>query len=456
MGRKYYLFKRKTGVFHAAILDRQGKTVATLSTGCRKERDAAMTVAGWLHGGLPARKKGRPPSGGAEGTRSAAAAEGLAGILRAVEKAADLDAGGALEIAKALRGRGLLEFNPVKTGKGNADLPRFLETFWDYEKSPYIRERLDHGYSMGRRHAAEMLGRVKLYWTPYFQGRTLAGVTEEDIDGFCSFLARPKEAVKPEGRGGKTGNLLAPASISKIMTAGQTAFRWACHKRMIAANPCVGLLRYQGKPKKRGILSMGEANAVLKHTAWNDRRACVGNLLASTTGMRAGEVLAFRLSDITPDRKWVHVRHSWSPYDGLKDTKTKEDRLVPLLPEVLAGLESLAGENPFGPEGFVFYSAHENQPMDEKFLIGGLRDSCERAGIDWKGRNICFHSWRHFFSTYEKTKMTAQKAMLLTGHKSAGVFESYSGHTVDSEMTELYDTTQEVFAGLFGGREAAE
>ena len=42
--------------------------------------------------------------------------------------------------------------------------------------------------------------------------------------------------------------------------------------------------------------------------------------------MRQGEIAALRLEDIGTDR--IYIRHSWSKYEGLKETKTNECREI--------------------------------------------------------------------------------------------------------------------------------
>ncbi|GHT77033.1 hypothetical protein FACS1894130_00110 [Spirochaetia bacterium] len=145
------------------------------------------------------------------------AVAGLANILRAIDKTIDLDSEGALQIAEALRWRQLIAFPTVKPGKGNIDFVTFLTGFWDYEKSPYVRDKLSHGYSLGRRHCYEMGNRVKTDWAAYFKGRTLDSITSDDPKNFSRFLAEPKENPEKKGRGGKRAKKLSPLSIQKIM-----------------------------------------------------------------------------------------------------------------------------------------------------------------------------------------------------------------------------------------------
>jgi len=63
---------------------------------------------------------------------------------------------------------GLIDVAAVKnTGKGAVPFVQFLESFWDYDKSEYIRDWLSHGYRFSRRYAHECQNRLKADWCPF-------------------------------------------------------------------------------------------------------------------------------------------------------------------------------------------------------------------------------------------------------------------------------------------------
>jgi integrase len=121
--------------------------------------------------------------------------------------------------------------------------------------------------------------------------------------------------------------------------------RWAHENELIRANPADGLIKFSGKAATRGVL-IGQEVERLFTVPWADERARLGNILAMSTGLRAGELLAVQVRDIDADR--LHVRHSWSNLDGLKGPKTSEERVVPLIESVRDALLGLAKET--GPQ----------------------------------------------------------------------------------------------------------
>jgi hypothetical protein len=73
-----------------------------------------------------------------------------------------------------------------------------------------------------------MLSRVKNYWKPYFEGKTVKSIIRADLKAFSLHLTdeRPPETIEVsrKGRGCKKRvEKLAPASINKIMNAGTVA-----------------------------------------------------------------------------------------------------------------------------------------------------------------------------------------------------------------------------------------
>ncbi|GHV75530.1 hypothetical protein AGMMS49942_03510 [Spirochaetia bacterium] len=424
--RRFYLYPRKTtGVIYAEILDPEtGERIASRSTGTSNRDEAVLKVGQWLREGIPTRRQ--------KARRTVATIGGIKSILESIEKTPDLDTEAALQIAKALKDRNLLDFPIVKAGKGGTDFLRFLEIFWTYSSSPYVREKLAHKQNIGKRHCYDSMHRVWLYWEPAFKDRPLNSITRQDLKDFSLSLA---------DKG------LASSSINKIMVCGTTVLSWAFREGHIPVDPTIGLIRFSGEGKKRSVLTPQEAAAVFT-VEWKDKRGYAGNLLSLTTGLRSGEILAIRRSDI--GEMILSVNHSWSNLDGLKGTKTGEARRVPLLPEVRGLLMDLLAKNPHAgiEDPFVFYGVLKDKPMDQKFLINGLKDACTKAGIDAAGRGIVFHSWRHFYSARMADMMKPEEIRRITGHRTEAVFERYADHIEVENLNKMREAAAETFGNI--------
>ena len=244
---------------------------------------------------------------------------------------------------------------------------------------------------------------------------------------------------------------LAPATINKVMAVGTTALVYAFREGMIPANPAEGLKTFSGKKKKPGVLTPQETEILFAHK-WKDERAYIGNLLACTTGMRIGEILALKPEDIHDGR--IFVQHSWSHHDGLKCPKNGESRIVPLYPEVRSALLNLITKNPHGPDGFIFYGIYANKPTIPRFFLNGLHQALNEIGIDSKARGIVFHSHRHYWSARMADRMTPDQVSRVTRHKSRAVFDEYAAHLTEENLEEVIRIGAEVFGNILKSQKA--
>ena len=421
MRREYYIHKRKNGIFYVEYINPEnGKKMSARSTGETDIIKAKVKAELWKANGIPTGRLGKP--------RPIEEAAGIEGILKAIRRA-ELNADDALRIVSTLKSMGLIDIAAVKnTGRGAVPFIEFLESFWDYDKSEYIRDRLAHGFRFGRSHARECQNRLKSVLAPFFGEKKLNCVTADDLKKLSNQLA---------DRG------LSTSTINQIMLVACTPLKWAFKENILPSNPVIGLTKFSITNKERGILTEDEAKAVFAVT-WKDKRAFVASLVAATTGARQGECLALRRSDIGEDT--LNIAHSYSPLDGLKCPKNGHKRIVPLLPEVKAALLDLLKENPHNSDDpFVFFSLRPDYPVDSGVILKGLKEVLTKIKVDHKGRNITFHSWRHWFCSKITEKIDHEKAAKVSGHLSESVFKRYADHIETKNIQEVGHAAAQAF-----------
>ncbi|MCI7565986.1 MAG: hypothetical protein MST05_04705 [Treponema sp.] len=66
-------------------------------------------------------------------------------------------------IIKILKERNYLYSAVPKSAKGSIPIEDFLENFWDFEKFPYVREKLGKKQSIHRQYCATLMSRTRLY-----------------------------------------------------------------------------------------------------------------------------------------------------------------------------------------------------------------------------------------------------------------------------------------------------
>ncbi|MDZ7793592.1 MAG: tyrosine-type recombinase/integrase [Spirochaetia bacterium] len=444
--RRYSIYKRKNRPnYYAQILNSNtGQYLPPKSTGKTEKSEALLVVADWLKNGLP-----DGPT-----RRRIGEAVDVDTILYHVRKA-ELTTGDAQRIVDALQSRGLIESATMAGyGADSESLFDFLTRLWDYDSSPYVKEKIAYGQSIGRRHCYEQNNRIT-YWRHFFGESTrLRDLTREGLESFQLYL--------------KTEKGLASNTVNMILKVGTVAFNWAENKEIIASNPATGLRKFSENNKKRGIPTPFEAKKLF-FLEWRDERARVANLLAMTTGMRMGEILALRRNDVEQDR--LRIKHAWSFQDRLKAPKNGETRAVPLLPAVRTEMLKLADTNPHG-DGFIFYSDKPGQPVDGKVFNRALKQALvdmaldpddrgdqekrKNAAKEVRERNITFHSWRHYFAANLADKIDLRTVQLATGHKSGVMAEHYASHAHEGHFREISQTVGDVFANVipFAGSES--
>jgi integrase len=372
------------------------------------------------------------------------------------------------KMEKILKDQGLITAIVQKNSSGSQLFVDFLDKFWNYEKSPYVEEKISHKKKITRGYISLFHDRFVSYWKPCFEGRFLESITRQDLKKF---------AVHVE----KTNERLSAHTLKHILQVGVYALKWAYVNEYISNDPTTGLLKEysSSSSKDRGVLTPNEAKELFE-MKWKDERCFFINVLAMITGMRVGEIIALKMEDI--GEKYIYVEHSYSNTDGLKGTKTEKPRVAPILPGIRDALRRIGSRNPHG-NGFIFYDVDPDRPMNSQAPLNALndmlikmrignkmeefkikkddseeekfrkreakREAIAKAKSYWKKeRNVVFHSWRHFYAARMTDRIEARKVMLATGHKTEAVFKKYSDHGLENDLIEVAETSGEIFGAL--------
>jgi integrase len=421
----FSVFKRADRTyFSVAFNDENGKQLPPISTK-KKTKDEAMKVAfQWLRDGIPQKQ-------------NTVRVHNLS--LRETVKSLKDSEDAQTMIAELKRQGWLKSFVLCNTPQAE-QFVTFLSNFWDWDNSPYVKEKLRKAHGIHRRHCKLQSRAVTLYWQPFFQERSIGEITAKDIDNFIDYM------------GGKP---LSASRKNVVIKAGLKPLRWAFSKGIIEQDPTRGHIMFSGEQHKRNILTPTTAAAIF-NMEWTDARAKLANMLASVTGMRTGEILALRFHDLGSD--CVYVRSSWNIEDKTKPTKNNEPRTVESpFPGLMYALFSLAQQNPWGvnPDSFVFWAVTKNDiPMQgSRLFLNGLREALAKVGFTKdEAKKYMFHSWRHFFTSYMIKKLDKKLLKGETGHKTDIMLTLYSDHETEGDRETIQTTKKEIFSGLLPER----
>lgn len=284
MAKPYLIFKAHTGFYYAQIRLADGSLSNNKSTGCKNRAEAERKVMEWIvTGNIPVRVNSKDSK------------------VQSIDKirlfndlrTAEFDSDDINNIIKILKERNYLYSAVASTSKGSIPIEDFLENLWDYDKSPYVREKLGKKQSIHRQYCATLLSRTRIYWIPRLKGKCVAEITRKDVDAFFS----SDEALK-----------LAPKTVNSIIETITIPLKQAYYNELTQNNCFDGIIKCSNQSKERKVIDMDTANRLME-LEWDNDEAKIANELAMHTGMRAGEIQALTVDDLGEDE--IYVRHSW-------------------------------------------------------------------------------------------------------------------------------------------------
>ena len=178
-------------------------------------------------------------------------------------------------------------------------------------------------------------------------------------------------------------------------------------------------------------------------------------LVALTTGMRRGELLALRWNDVDLKRGVLQVRHtlSWISGFGYVDgeTKTKAGRRKIVLPRVVIEALKEHGErqkqariaagDKWCEQGIVFCNIYGGffNPGHVWFLFGKL---LKEAGLP----HVRFHDLRHSAATILlEARIPLKTVQELLGHSSIAITADIYSHVSPEMQQEVVDKMDDLF-----------
>ena len=339
----------------------------------------------------------------------------------------------------------LLQTNIVES---NEDVPTFAEyasPWWKWDTCPYVLARRaagtekHPGIKQSYVKSSEMWTRT--YLIPYFGKCKLNEISVDMVNSFWQVL--------------KEKHNLAPKTINNIRSVFIIMMKEAVNRELIESNPVEKTFARTVDKKKQKLLTDEECAKLFDieriKDLWKDKIVYYAySFVAGLTGMRAGELLALTINDITSSK--IYVRKSYSGTFGMSTTKTSEERVIPITPEIYRVLYVAWQSHPNDECDFIF-SFDGKKPMNEGRARAAFYAALEKIGIsekERKARGITFHSWRHKFTTdCIRSNMHPEKIKALTGHHSMEMLSRYTDldaeRDIASQINEIQSTKGKEF-----------
>lgn len=234
----------------------------------------------------------------------------------------------------------------------------------------------------------------------------------------------------------------AGSYINKLLSNIFTVLEYARRDGYLKYIPYVE--KCDAKPiHKRGCLELEEFRRLLNPLVWNNQIAYIGNMIAATTGMRRGEIVALQLKNIYAG--YISVEKSFDVKAGKLNTTTKNGtkRTIVIPSKIQDLINDLVSLNPYNtPDSFLFFDlSRQDIPMSVDTITRALSTAMETIGIsrqEQKERGLVFHSWRHFLnSILLNNGIPLAKVQLVTSHLTKEMTEKTYYHAGHKDMNDV-------------------
>ena len=252
-------------------------------------------------------------------------------------------------------------------------------------------------------------GVVEGYLLEEFGPLSLEAVTPDLVDAYKERLIREKK--------------LSNRTIVRHLTVLHGIFKRAKRVWGLADNPASADLVERPKVVYSGEFDTFDRDEIERlATAAEDEQDAAIYKVAAFTGLRQGELLALRWSDVDFVDGLLHVRRNFTGGQE-KVPKGKRVRSVPMMPAVVDALAQLKERDRFtGDDDLVF--TREGEHLNHFDLRKRYYAALEKAGL----RRLRFHDLRHAFGSAAITKLDPHAVQSYMGHQHYSTTQRYLHH----------------------------
>ena len=267
---------------------------------------------------------------------------------------------------------------------------------------------------------------IKNQIKPYLGDRPLSALTTQEMQKFYNTVKK-KGRVKPDKR---HGTELADSMVRGVHMMLHEALDMAVAQRLIIKNPTVGTTIPKNNYPPKQILNDEQLDRFMKRIRqdelWYDFF-----YTELTTGMRRGEILALKWSDLNFATGELHIERQVYIIKAeiiISAPKTKASVRTVILPPSL--LKALGAYKETVDSEWMFPSPTDNgRPRNPSSVRTRLQLILERAGC----KKVRFHDLRHTFATMALEHGMDVKTLSATiGHVSSATTLDIYSHITDT------------------------
>jgi integrase len=214
---------------------------------------------------------------------------------------------------------------------------------------------------------------------------------------------------------------LNPSTIRNAVMPLRAIYRHALAHGEVVANPTSDVQLPAVRGKRDRIAAPDEAAALIKALPTGDRALWATAMYA---GLRRGELLALRWSDIDLATGVIRVERSWDLAEGVVEPKSAAGRRSVPLPGVLRDELLEHRMRQVRVEGLAFGRTPQT-PFDPSTVVARAARAWRRAGLASIGLHECRHT---FASLMIAAGVNAKALATFMGHSSITITLDRYGH----------------------------
>ena len=258
---------------------------------------------------------------------------------------------------------------------------------------------------------------------PFLGKKQLVSVRHEDIERFIGFLQKKTKERKP----------LTPATIKDVYMVINQIMKDAVGAKLILDNPAENVALPRGSSPERVVLTTDEVKRLFDTVNEHFPELYDLYYVELMTGLRRGEMLGLKWSDINESKGEVQIRRTIKYLHGdllVTNTKTNSGKRKIIFPESVRLL--LEERHKRIESEWVFPKEKKpDYPMDPQRVNVNLNKVLKLAGLPY----VQFHNLRHTFAT-QAISNGIEPAVLsnLMGHKIITfTLDRYTHGTIDMQ-----------------------
>jgi integrase len=228
---------------------------------------------------------------------------------------------------------------------------------------------------------------------------------------------------------------LSDSTIRSVYVVLRAALDAAVRDGHVARNAAALVARPGVQQRETSYLPATDVTALLREAEGSRYHAAL--CLIFSTGMRRGEALALRWSDVDLDKGIVQIARTVSRVEGelvFSPPKSKRSRTIPLSPGVVAMLKKhrtaqkedrLRAGNQWTDTGLIF-TTEMGTAVDPRNLLRVVQNAAKSAKLS----NVGTHTLRHSAATaWLESGIHIKAVSDLLGHSSISITGDVYGHT---------------------------